>query len=96
MLTEYDDIALKLLLHAPRKLIRSMPRNAQIVISDVSDAKLLQRIAAGQDTVHASLAGELGKQAKRFATAMHRAGVEWFSYHHSVQTDASTSSGRQL
>ena len=76
-LGQRDDVQQTLLLRNPRKLSGQEPSNAQVVIGDVLDRKLLRQVMAGQDVVYANLAGEdLDKQAVAVIDAMHKAGVK--------------------
>ena len=58
-LGQRDDVQQTLLLRNPRKLSGQEPSNAQVVIGDVLDRKLLRQVMAGQDVVYANLAGGL-------------------------------------
>lgn len=66
-----------LLLRDARKLTGKEPANAQVVIGNVLDKKLLANIMAGQHIVYANLTGEdLDKQAHAVVAAMKAAGVK--------------------
>lgn len=66
-----------LLLRDPRKLTGNEPANAQAVIGNVLDKKLLARAMAGQDIVYANLTGaDLDRQAQAVIAAMQAAGVK--------------------
>lgn len=76
-LGQRDDVQQTLLLRNPRKLSGQEPNNAQVVIGDVLDRKLLRQVMTGQDIVYANLAGEdLDKQAVAVIDAMHKVGVK--------------------
>lgn len=75
-LGQHADVQQTLLLRNPRKLSGLEPANAQVVIGDVLDKKLLRQVMVGQDIVYANLIGEdLDKQAKAIIAAMQAAGV---------------------
>ncbi|HBO3150607.1 TPA: SDR family oxidoreductase [Pseudomonas aeruginosa] len=66
-----------LLLRDPRKLAGNEPANAEIVIGNVLDKKLLKSAMAGQDIVYANLTGEdLDKQAQAVIAAMQAQGIK--------------------
>jgi uncharacterized protein YbjT (DUF2867 family) len=66
-----------LLLRDPKKLSGREPANAQVVIGDVLDRKLLRDAMAGRDIVYANLTGgNLDKQAGSVIAAMRAAGVK--------------------
>lgn len=66
-----------LLLRDPKKLTGQEPANAQVVIGNVLDKKLLKSAITGQDIVYANLTGEdLDKQAQAVIAAMQVAGVK--------------------
>jgi uncharacterized protein YbjT (DUF2867 family) len=76
-LGQRDDVQQTLLLRNPRKLSGQEPNNAQVVIGDVLDRKLLREVMTGQDIVYANLAGEdLDKQAVAVIDAMQKVGVK--------------------
>lgn len=76
-LGQRDDVQQTLLLRNPRKLSGVEPSNAQVVIGDVLDRKLLREVMAGQDTVYANLIGaDLDKQAQAIIAAMQASGVK--------------------
>lgn len=76
-LGQRDDVQQTLLLRNPRKLSGQEPNNAQVVIGDVLDRKLLRQVMTGQDIVYANLAGEdLDQQAVAVIDAMHKVGVK--------------------
>lgn len=76
-LGQRDDLQQTLLLRNPRKLSGQEPNNAQVVIGDVLDRKLLREVMTGQDIVYANLAGEdLDKQAVAVIDAMQKVGVK--------------------
>ena len=66
-----------LLLRDPKKLTGHEPANAQVVLGNVLDKKLLKAAVTGQDIVYANLIGEdLDKQAQAVIAAMQAAGVK--------------------
>jgi uncharacterized protein YbjT (DUF2867 family) len=75
MLGEDKDIKQTLLIRDPQKLAGNEPANAQIVIGDVLDRKLLSRIMESQDVVYANLAGEVDAQTEVILAAMKAAHV---------------------
>lgn len=76
-LGQRDDVQQTLLLRNPRKLSGQEPSNAQVVIGDVLDRKLLRQVMTGQDIVYANLASEdLDKQAVAVIDAMQKVGVK--------------------
>lgn len=75
-LGQHEGVQQTLLLRNPRKLSGEEPNNAQVVIGDALDKKLLRKVMTGQDMVYANLAGEdLDKQAQAVIAAMQTAGV---------------------
>lgn len=75
-LGQHEGVQQTLLLRNPRKLSGEEPNNAQVVIGDALDKKLLRKVMTGQDIVYANLAGEdLDKQALAIIAAMQSAGV---------------------
>ncbi|MFY1954869.1 SDR family oxidoreductase [Achromobacter xylosoxidans] len=73
-----DDSSIRqtLLLRDPKKLTGHEPANAQVVIGNVLDKKLLKDAMAGQDIVYANLTGEdLDRQARAVIAGMQAAGV---------------------
>jgi uncharacterized protein YbjT (DUF2867 family) len=76
MLADREDIALTLVLRNAKNLSGTEPKNAQVVIGDVLDGKLLRQVMAGQDIVYANLAGEVDLQAEAIVTAMLKVGVK--------------------
>ncbi|WP_065383347.1 SDR family oxidoreductase [Hyphomonas sp. ND6WE1B] len=76
MLADREDIAMTLLVRNPEKLSGIEPKNAQVVVGDVLDKKLLRHIMSGQDVVYANLAGEVDIQAQRILDAMAATGVQ--------------------
>lgn len=75
-LGQHADVQQTLLLRNPRKLSGREPANAQVVIGDVLDKKLLRQVMVGQDIVYANLIGEdLDKQARAIIAAMQACGV---------------------
>jgi uncharacterized protein YbjT (DUF2867 family) len=75
MLGEDKDIKQTLLIRDPQKLAGNEPPNAQIVIGDVTDRKLLPRIMEAQDIVYANLAGDVDIQTELILAAMKTADV---------------------
>jgi uncharacterized protein YbjT (DUF2867 family) len=75
MLGEDKDNKQTLLIRDPQKLAGNEPANAQIVIGDVLDRKLLSRIMESQDVVYANLAGEVDAQTEVILAAMKAAHV---------------------
>lgn len=72
-----QNLSQTLLLRDPRKLSGQEPANAQVVIGNVLDKKLLKQAMAGQDIVYANLIGEdLDKQAQAVIAAMQTTGVK--------------------
>jgi uncharacterized protein YbjT (DUF2867 family) len=74
-----DDSSIRqtLLLRDPKKLTGHEPANAQVVIGNVLDKKLLKDAMAGQDIVYANLTGEdLDRQAQAVIAGMQAAGVK--------------------
>jgi len=66
-----------LLLRDAKKLTGQEPANAQVVIGNVLDKKLLKSAMSGQDIVYANLTGvDLDKQAQAVIAAMQAAGVK--------------------
>lgn len=66
-----------LLLRDPKKLTGQEPANAQVVIGNVLDKKLLKRAMTGQDIVYANLTGEdLDKQTETVIAAMQASGAK--------------------
>lgn len=66
-----------LVLRNPKKLTGLEPTNAQVMIGNVLDKKLLKSAMPGQDIVYANLTGEdLDKQAQAVISAMQKAGVK--------------------
>lgn len=66
-----------LLLRDAKKLTSQEPANAQVVIGNVLDKKLLKSAMTGQDIVYANLTGvDLDKQALAVIAAMQAAGVK--------------------
>ncbi|MCA0175959.1 MAG: SDR family oxidoreductase [Proteobacteria bacterium] len=66
-----------LMLRDPKKLTGQEPANAQVVIGNVLDKKLLKDAMAGQDIVYANLTGaDLDQQAQAVIAAMQAAGVK--------------------
>ena len=66
-----------LVLRNPKKLTGLEPTNAQVMIGNVLDKKLLKSAMPGQDIVYANLTGEdLDKQAQAVISAMQAAGVK--------------------
>lgn len=77
MLAGHENIRQTLLLRNPKKLTGQEPANAQMVIGNVLDKKLLKDAMAGQEIVYANLTGEdLDKQAQAVIAAMQAAGVK--------------------
>lgn len=75
-LGQHEGVQQTLLLRNPRKLSGEEPNNAQVVIGDALDKKLLRKVMTGQDMVYANLAGEdLDKQAQAVIAAMQSTGV---------------------
>ncbi|UJB64908.1 SDR family oxidoreductase [Acidovorax sp. YS12] len=76
-LADAPDVRQTLLLRDPKKLTGHEPANAQVVIGNVLDKKLLKAAVTGQDIVYANLIGEdLDKQAQAVIAAMQAAGVK--------------------
>ncbi|MDU0593349.1 SDR family oxidoreductase [Pseudomonas aeruginosa] len=76
-LGEQSGMTQTLLLRDPRKLAGNEPANAEIVIGNVLDKKLLKSAMAGQDIVYANLTGEdLDKQAQAVIAAMQAQGIK--------------------
>jgi uncharacterized protein YbjT (DUF2867 family) len=70
-LADDGNIRQTLLLRDPSKLTGREPANAQVLIGNVLDKKLLRQAVAGQDMVYANLTGEdLDKQAQAVIAAM--------------------------
>lgn len=76
-LADNQNLSQTLLLRDPRKLSGQEPANAQVVIGNVLDKKLLKQAMAGQDIVYANLIGDdLDKQALAVIAAMQATGVK--------------------
>ncbi|MGI3131090.1 SDR family oxidoreductase [Halopseudomonas pachastrellae] len=76
-LATHEQVTQTLLVRDPSKLSGREPENAQVVIGNVLDSKLLKQVMRGQDIVYASLAGDdLEKQAQRIVTAMQQTGIK--------------------
>lgn len=76
-LADAPDVRQTLLLRDPKKLTGHEPANAQVVLGNVLDKKLLKAAVTGQDIVYANLIGEdLDKQAQAVIAAMQAAGVK--------------------
>ncbi|QYJ73438.1 SDR family oxidoreductase [Shewanella sp. FJAT-51649] len=75
MLADSQDVQQTLLVRDPSKLNVELPSNAQLVIGDVLNRKLIHELVKGQDIVYANLAGELDAQAKNIVAAMQNANV---------------------
>ncbi|HHK9461687.1 MAG: NAD-dependent dehydratase [Delftia acidovorans] len=76
-LADDSNIRQTLLLRDPKKLTGHEPANAQVVIGNVLDKKLLKDAMAGQDIVYANLTGEdLDRQAQAVIAGMQAAGVK--------------------
>ena len=70
------DLRQTLLLRDPAKLSGRDPANAQVVIGNVLDQKLLASTMAGQDIVYANLTGaDLDRQAQAVIAAMQGTGA---------------------
>ncbi len=70
MLSNQNDIKMTLLIRNPKKIRGEEPKNAQIVIGDVCDKALMQKITADQDIVYVNLAGKVDEQMKVIVEAM--------------------------
>lgn len=75
MLADSQDVLQTLLVRDPSKLNVELPSNAQLVIGDVLNRKLIHELVKGQDIVYANLAGEVDAQAKNIVAAMQNANV---------------------
>lgn len=75
MLADSQDVQQTLLVRDPSKLNVELPSNAQLVIGDVLNRKLIHELVKGQDIVYANLAGEVDAQAKNIVAAMQNANV---------------------
>ncbi|MFB2661345.1 SDR family oxidoreductase [Shewanella mangrovisoli] len=75
MLADRQDVQQTLLVRDPSKLNVELPSNAQLVIGDVLNRKLIHELVKGQDIVYANLAGEVDAQAKNIVAAMQNANV---------------------
>ncbi|KER69095.1 NAD-dependent dehydratase [Burkholderia cepacia] len=76
MLGERNDVEQTLLVRDPRKLARTEPANARVVIGDVMDKKLLPELMEGQDVVYANLAGDVDEQTAHILAVMKATGVK--------------------
>ncbi|MBE2210615.1 MAG: SDR family oxidoreductase [Xanthomonadaceae bacterium] len=76
-LAEDQNVRQTLLVRDAKKLSGQEPGNAQVVIGNVLDKKLLRSAVAGKDIVYANLTGEdLDKQAQAVIAAMKSEGVK--------------------
>lgn len=76
MLGERQNLEQTLLVRDAKKLTGSEPSNAQVVIGDVMDRKLLPQLMEGQDVVYANLAGEVDEQTVHILEVMKAKGVK--------------------
>lgn len=75
-LSEKPDVQMTLLMRDEAKLAQPVPSNAQVVVGDVMDRDLVERLVSGQDIVYANLFGEMDEQAEVYVAAMEKAGVD--------------------
>ncbi|WP_321884813.1 SDR family oxidoreductase [Paraburkholderia bannensis] len=75
MLGEQTDVKQTLLIRDPKKLSGTEPANANVVIGDVLDKKILHRVMEEQDVVYANLAGDVDTQTEHILAAMKAANV---------------------
>ncbi|KWI47706.1 NAD-dependent dehydratase [Burkholderia pseudomultivorans] len=75
MLGTKSGVTQTLLVRNPRKLAGNEPANANVVIGDVLDKKLLPRIVEGHDVVYANLSGDVDTQTEHILAAMKAAHV---------------------
>ncbi|MDM0022406.1 NAD(P)H-binding protein [Variovorax saccharolyticus] len=70
------DAHLTLFLRRASRLPKPAPARVTIVEGDATNEAALTVAMKGQDAVYASLAGEMGQQARAIVGAMHRAGLK--------------------
>lgn len=75
MLSTQTDIKMTLLYRNPIKIKGNEPLNAEIIIGDASDQKLMEQLMAGTDIVYANLAGNVDEQMKVITSAMKKNNV---------------------
>jgi uncharacterized protein YbjT (DUF2867 family) len=73
---ETTDALLTLSLRNSKRLRGLEPSRTRIIEGDVLDEKKLGEAMVGQDVVYANLSGQLERQARSIAKAMHAAGIK--------------------
>jgi len=73
---ETTDALLTLYLRNSKRLRGLEPSRTRIIEGDVLDEKKLGEAMVGQDVVYANLSGQLERQARSIAKAMHAAGIK--------------------